>query len=324
MQNREQQQGQSSEFSALLQEMTASHPASAIKGPSSSKQQLQEAGKQTATPSNKQVPPQKVKKVKKESLATAKKESSKKAKNEDPFSAAISALGNLDISSTMTSTADDVKQQKATEDVVANSIDHRTKAGPSVQKNVRSKVGSDVSTQKQPRPAREGTRQGKNTRDLSPSVAAIFDAVSRKSDEAMGKGDVASRPHPEGGATSQHTTPKAESEGSAALKNLLKIGSPPPPSSPGPTPPVPLPTSTTTRPPTARPPNPRFPSIQPNIRPPRAEAPTTAPHQQFTPEMMEMMQRLVRPPVAPADYRPGLLPNPYSSPPQFPVPGVLW
>ena len=70
-----------SEFSALLQEMTASHPSTAFKQPETTKQSKQASSK-----------------AKKSQKSGTKKKSIEAEKDPLNFSAAISALENLDIS----------------------------------------------------------------------------------------------------------------------------------------------------------------------------------------------------------------------------------
>ena len=299
--------------------MTASHPFSAVKQPlppsttatttsttttpettrtssSPSKQPSKQHGvPKQAFPATK-LPSSKTKKASRES-----KEGKEVSKNTgsrdkaDMFSAAISALGSLDIASPSSEAKKDEGKEVSETERGATRQQRRT-----------------TSEAKKPEGENEGKKPGKKARDLSPSVAAIFEAVSKESDKAMGKGSpAAASPHPQGVAGSQNVV--AESDSSTALKNMLHITTPGtcgPPNQP-----PPLITGPPNQPPPliTGPPNPA--TYGPNGNPP--------PSRPFPSEaVLKLMRPSVAPPRGHAYPRPGLLPDPaYGARPQFPLPG---
>ena len=255
----------------MLQELSgaaaAAHPASAHKSPTQGIQTRKDP------PPKRSTRQPKAKETKKP--AGGKSDAGKKPIN---FSAAMTALGKLDVTS-----------EKATE----SKKEGHDGGGAVVKKDSKAlqgmKTGLEVGGKED--------KGGKEARELSPAVAAIFDAVNKSSGEgAIGKDGPANKANSELSpmkSTKPEQVVKASDGSTAALKNLLHIGDPSSSSS------IPTPPAGSSGPPmnySPRPPDPRIPhAILKLMRTPHFMA--RGPPQQPLP-------------------RPGLLPNPYTYPQQ--------
>ena len=199
---------ESSEFSSLLQGISTSsstsHPSSAIKLPSSSKGQEPAKKKTEKTPQK--------------STNIAASSSAKKTKSDpDPFSAAMNALTKLNISpSTGEVNSSSVKkpsQNNAEGDAKVKKVDKDAKL-PRRKEKTENLEG------------REKQDGGSKERELSPAVAAIFEAVNKKSDDVRKK-EKSPKKSPDKAKTSTtgRSVKNVNSKSSAALKDLLHIGS---------------------------------------------------------------------------------------------------
>lgn len=218
--------------------------------------------------------------------AASKGSSASKERVEDRFSAAVDALAKLDIFSPGVETRTKDKGKKH-ESVLLQSDTPKAKGSSKAKPKVEEGGGERVAKQQtrtipsrepaksEAKPAKERVADegGKKSRELSRSVAAIFEAASN---ETLSKSPVSdSFAAPQG-------KPNVVDNTSAALKNLLHIGTPP-------SNPAPLNTS--------RPSNPLG-GPQPNFP------------QHISPSVLKLMRpsMLTLPGYAP---RPGLLPTPY-------------
>lgn len=184
------QEGSKSEFSTFLEEMTTSHPSTAFKQPPQQNRTTHKKAEQ---------PPKK-------DSGNISGHSGRKVGKDDRFSAAMSALNSLDISS-----SSQPQQGAATREGGADKMAAIPRQEPGQPK---ARDGSQASKK-----TRGGG--GKKERELSPSVVAIFEAAGKRSGEGKSGSDVSM-------ATGSANTRVAES--STSLKNLLNIGSPPVPS----------------------------------------------------------------------------------------------
>lgn len=280
----QQKQRQETEFGAFLQEMTASHPASAIKQPSQAKAAQKEVVRKSQSMKT-------VQKAAKESSAV----SGGGKDGGDRFSAAVDALAMLDISSPpgarqmesngvgKSAKQESVSGQTKAKDAMARS---KVKGGTekAAQPHVKSVLSREEVAESDTTPAKDSVGMDeKGSRELSPSVAAVFEAASNKGLKKV--------PAPSQQGVKPEQKPDAESS-SAALKNLLHIGSPPSHPAPHPL----------------------------NIAPPRPPGPQAnlPPQQPMSAAVLKLMRpsMLTLPGHAP---RPGLLPGPYG--PTLPMRG---
>lgn len=338
------QSSEQSEFSAFLQEMTASHPSTAYKQKQSSPPNKQTAppNKQTAPPNEKPSPPNK---PTREPDKNDKR--SPRKKSDLDFSAAVDALAKLDISSMIDGKRQEIKNghrvtEKQDKPVSSKKVgspkveklsgdkipkeglaDKKLEESVSAKKSIKAKKleedlkakklgeGSRTKESSKPKKLEEGGKkledvsrldeptggEGKK-RELSPSVAAMFEAVSKKSSESL----METTPNP------SSSDPRTVSETtSTALKNLLHIGSPPSAPFSGSFGPPGLPNRHSGPPETGVPRPHVSDAVLKLMRPPMSITPGG--------------RRGPRPGFQPMPPRPGLLPNPYTSPPQFPIRG---
>lgn len=273
-------QKEETEFSAFLQEMTAtaavaSHPSSAFKTSSLP----------AKTP---QGDTSKKSELLKKKAASKGSAASKERVEEDRFSAAVDALAKLDIS--QIKVKDKEKKPIKHESVLLQIDTTKGKSSSKARPNDEEGGGERGAKQQivtilsreadkaEAKPAKEkvADEEMKKSRELSPSVAAIFEAAGN---ETLSKSPVSdSFATPQGvNKPDQKTTVMDNS--SAALKNILHIGTPSA---------NPAPTNT-----------------------PRPSNPLGTPQpQHISPSVLKLMRpsMLTLPGYTP---RPGLLPNPY-------------
>ena len=140
-----------------------------------------------------------------------------KTGKDDRFSAAMSALGSLDISSPGT-----LPQQGA--------APMREGGADKMAARPRQELGRPKTMEGPQNAKKTGGGGEKSERELSPSVAAIFEAAGKRSGEGKPGSDISMAT----GANTRSERVAVDSESSTALKNLLNIGAPPPSNYPAP------------------------------------------------------------------------------------------